>query len=115
MNSPEYHTYCKSDNRHHLRMVDGEGKILLATGSFASQKECEAALESIRTNSQSDDLFDRVEVEPDRFCFHLMQPDGIVVGTSPHFDSHLNRERAIAQVRYFGADARLRELDEPPS
>ena len=115
MQNPKYHMHRKSDGRFHIRFVDSEDNTVLTAGSFASRLDCEAVMQSMRNNSRFEARFERAETTGHRFYFHLVAVDGIIVGTSPHYDTEPQRERALAVVRDFGPTAPLEELDEVAS
>ena len=112
MRNPKYHVHRKGDGRFHLKLIDSEGDTVLVAGSFPSRLDCETALQSMRNNSRFEARYRRAETTSHRFYFDLTGVDGIVVGTSPHYDSESKRERAIAGIRDFGPTAPLKESSE---
>ncbi|MGV6830803.1 MAG: YegP family protein [bacterium] len=81
------------------------GQVILASQGYASKSGCENGIDSVRKNSQNDDMFDRCTAKNGSPYFCLKASNGQVIGNSEMYSSTSAMENGIASVRKNAPDA----------
>ena len=83
----------------------GNGQVILTSEQYNSKSACENGIESVRTNSQNDDRFDRKTAKDGSPYFNLKASNGQVIGKSEMYTSTSAMENGIASVKKNAPDA----------
>ena len=75
------------------------GQVILSSQGYASRSGCENGIESVRTNSKNDDMFDRCTAKNGSPYFCLKASNGQVIGSSEMYSSKSAMENGIASVK----------------
>lgn len=75
------------------------GQVILASQGYAAKSGCENGINSVRTNSQNDDMFERLTAKDGSPYFRLKASNGQVIGNSEMYSSTSAMENGIASVR----------------
>lgn len=75
----------------------GNGQVILSSEGYKAKPSCMNGIDSVRTNSQSDERFERKETATGH-KFNLKSTNGQVVGTSEVYTSVSAMENGIASV-----------------
>ncbi len=75
------------------------GQVILSSQGYASRSGCENGIESVRTNSKKDDMFDRCTAKNGSPYFCLKASNGQVIGNSEMYSSKSAMENGIASVK----------------
>lgn len=87
----------------------GNGQVILSSQGYASKSGCDNGIESVRKNSQNDDMFDRCEAKNGSPYFCLKSSNGQVIGNSEMYSSNLAMENGIASVKKNAPDASVED------
>lgn len=82
----------------------GNGQVILSSEGYKAKPSCMNGIESVRTNSQSDERFERKETASGH-KFNLKSTNGQVIGTSEVYTTVAAMENGIASVRKNAPDA----------
>ncbi len=88
----------------------GNGQVILTSEQYNSKSACENGIESVRTNSQNDDRFERKTAKDGSPYFNLKASNGQVIGKSEMYSSTSAMENGIASVKKNAPDAGVEEL-----
>ena len=88
----------------------GNGQVILSSQGYASKSGCDNGIESVRTNSQNDAMFDRCEAKDGSPYFCLKASNGQVIGNSEMYTSSTAMENGIASVAKNAPDASVEEV-----
>ncbi|WP_222984541.1 YegP family protein [Flagellimonas meishanensis] len=88
----------------------GNGQVILTSESYNSKSACENGIESVRTNSQNDDRFERKTAKDGSPYFNLKASNGQVIGKSEMYTSTSAMENGIASVKKNAPDAAVVEI-----
>ncbi|RDY61160.1 YegP family protein [Flagellimonas nanhaiensis] len=83
----------------------GNGQVILTSEQYNSKSACENGIESVRTNSQNDDRFERKTAKDGSPYFNLKASNGQVIGKSEMYSSTSAMENGIASVKKNAPDA----------
>lgn len=88
----------------------GNGQVILTSESYNSKAACDNGIESVRTNSQNDDRFERKTAKDGSPYFNLKASNGQVIGKSEMYTSTSAMENGIASVKKNAPDASVEEV-----
>ena len=77
----------------------GNGEIILSSQGYIAKSSCENGIESVRTNSQANNMFERNTASDGSPYFNLKASNGLVIGTSEMYSGTTARETGIASVK----------------
>ncbi len=87
------------------------GQVILSSEGYKAKPSCMNGVESVRTNSQSDDRFERKQTSTGH-KFNLKSTNGQVIGTSEVYSSTSAMENGIASVKKNAPDAGVEDKSE---
>ena len=85
------------------------GQVILSSQGYASKSGCENGIDSVRTNSQNDDMFDRCTAKDGSPYFNLKASNGQVIGSSEMYSGTSAMENGIASVKSNAPDAAVED------
>ncbi|MEO9511521.1 MAG: YegP family protein [Flavobacteriaceae bacterium] len=88
----------------------GNGQVILTSQSYASKDGCKNGIESVRTNSQSDDQFERKTAKDGSPFFTLNATNGQVIGKSEMYTSTSAMENGIESIKKNAPDATVDDI-----
>jgi uncharacterized protein YegP (UPF0339 family) len=74
------------------------GQVILTSQGYTTKSSCENGIESVRTNSVSDENFDRNKSTNNKDYFNLKAGNHQIIGTSEMYESASGMETGIASV-----------------
>ena len=87
----------------------GNGEIILTSQGYSSKSACKNGIESVRTNSQVDEHYEKITAQDGRYYFNLKAANTQVIGTSEMYESSSGRENGIASVKANAPGATVEE------
>lgn len=85
--------------QYRFNLKAGNGEIILRSEGYTTKSSCENGIDSVRTNSQDDGKFERLDASNGSPYFNLKASNGQVIGTSQMYSSNSARETGIASVK----------------
>ncbi|RPE05935.1 DUF1508 domain-containing protein [Chitinophaga lutea] len=98
-----------SNGEHRFKLKAGNGETILVSESYTSKSACKNGIESVRTNSQVDERYEKLTAKDGRYYFNLKAANAQVIGTSEMYDSSSGRENGIASVKANAPGATVEE------
>ncbi|MCL6267095.1 YegP family protein [Flagellimonas myxillae] len=77
----------------------GNGQVILSSEAYTTKAACENGIESVKTNSQDDNRYDRKTAKDGSPYFNLKASNGQVIGASEMYSSTSAMENGIASVK----------------
>lgn len=77
----------------------GNGQVILSSEAYTTKSACENGIESVKTNSQDDNRFERKTAKDGSPYFNLKASNGQVIGASEMYSSTSAMENGIASVK----------------
>ncbi|TMU54643.1 YegP family protein [Flagellimonas algicola] len=77
----------------------GNGQVILSSEAYTTKAACENGIESVKTNSQDDNRYDRKTAKDGSPYFNLKASNGQVIGASEMYSSSSAMENGIASVK----------------
>ena len=96
--------------QYRFNLKAGNGQVILSSEAYKAKASCENGIESVRTNSQDDDKFERLTAKDDSPYFNLKATNGQVIGTSEMYSSTDAMENGIASVKNNAPDATVEDI-----
>ena len=87
----------------------GNGITILTSEGYGAKASCENGIESVRKNSQTDNLFERKNSTNGKFYFNLKATNGQIIGTSEMYESEASRDNGIDSVKSNAANAEIED------
>lgn len=95
--------------KYRFNLKANNGQVILSSQGYASKDGCNNGIESVRTNSQNDDMFERLTAKDGSPYFNLKAANGQVIGNSEMYSSTSAMENGIASVKKNAPDASVSE------
>ena len=84
-------------------------KVILGSEGYTTKAACINGIESVKTNSQDDNRFDRKEAKNGKPYFNLKATNGQVIGSSQMYASTSGRDNGIESVKKNAPEAETKE------
>ena len=95
--------------QYRFNLKANNGQIILSSEAYKAKASCENGIESVRTNSQDDNKFERLTAKDDSPYFNLKATNGQVIGTSEMYSSTSAMENGIASVKTNAPEATIED------
>ncbi len=87
----------------------GNGQVILTSQLYEAIDGATNGIDSVRTNSQIDERFDRKVASDGSPYFSLLAGNGQIIGKSEMYSSEAGRDNGIASVKTNAADATVND------
>lgn len=87
------------NGEYQFNLKAGNGQIILVSEGYTTKANCTNGIESVKTNSKTDERFDRKSSSNGKYYFNLKATNGQVIGTSEMYETDASRENGIASVK----------------
>ncbi len=77
----------------------GNGQVILSSEAYTTKAACENGIESVQTNSQDDNRYERKTAKDGSPYFNLKASNGQVIGASEMYSSTSAMENGIASIK----------------
>lgn len=88
-----------SDGDFRFNLKAGNGEIILTSQGYTTKAGCEKGIESVRTNSQVDDRYEKLTAKDGRYYFNLKAANNEIIGRSEMYEGTSGRDSGIASVK----------------
>ena len=95
----------KGQFRFNLKAANGQ--TILSSEGYSGKAACENGIESVRTNSQNDDRYERLTAKNGSPYFNLKAANGQVIGNSEMYSNTSAMENGITSVKTNAPDAKV--------
>jgi uncharacterized protein YegP (UPF0339 family) len=95
----------RANGEFQFNLKAGNGQTILASEGYTTKAACLNGIESVKTNSQIDERFDKKESSNGKPYFNLKASNGQIIGSSEMYESTAARDNGIASVKTNAADA----------
>ena len=99
----------RTNGEFQFNLKAGNGEIILTSEGYSSKAGCQNGIESVRTNSQRDSLYELKASANGKFYFNLKATNGQIIGTSQMYYDMAARSHGIASVKENAPDAIIME------
>ena len=99
------------NGKYYFNLKAGNGEIILTSQMYADKGGCEKGIESVRTNSASEDQFDALEDKSGKPYFVLKAKNSQVIGRSESYSSKSSLKKGVASVMRNAPEARVVEVE----
>ena len=106
----KFEIYTDKAGEFRFRLKASNGQAILSSQGYKAKASCKNGIESVRKNSQNDDLFERMESKSGKFHFNLKSANSQVIGTSQMYASKSSMENGVDSVRKNAPDAEVIEV-----
>lgn len=95
----KFEIYADKSGESRFRLKASNGQVIIASQGYKSKAGCVNGIESVRKNSQDDNLFERLEAKNGKSYFNLKSSNGQVIGASQMYSSNSSMENGIASIK----------------
>ena len=89
----------RSNGEFQFNLKAGNGQTILTSEGYTTKAACLNGIESVKTNSHDDGIFDRLESKSGKPYFNLKASNGQIIGASEMYESTSARDNGIASVK----------------
>ncbi|NDV42362.1 MULTISPECIES: YegP family protein [Flagellimonas] len=108
----KFEIYRDKGGEFRFRLKAANGQNILASEGYRAKSGCTNGIDSVRRNSQDDDMYERLESSSGKPYFNLKAANGQVIGTSEMYSSHSAMENGIASVKNNAPGATVEDLTQ---
>jgi len=105
MGHPKFAVKTGNDGKFYFNLTAKNGQAILSSQGYASKSGCDNGIESVKTNSQLDERFERKEAKDGQFYFVLNAANNQVIGKSEMYKTKAAMENGIKSVATNAPDA----------
>ena len=87
----------------------GNGQVILSSEGYATKAACQNGIESVKKNSQKDEMFEMKVSSNGKFYFNLRATNGQVIGNSEMYESKSACENGVESVKKNAPDAEVED------
>lgn len=95
----KFEVYQDAKMEYRFRLKAGNGQTILASEGYSAKAGCMNGIESVRTNSQDDNRYERKKSSNGKHYFNLKASNGQIIGTSEMYEGSSGMENGIASVK----------------
>lgn len=95
----------RNNGEFQFNLKAGNGQTILSSEGYSTKSGCTNGVESVKTNSQDDDRYDKKESSGGKPYFTLKATNGQIIGSSEMYESTSARDNGIASVKSNAPDA----------
>lgn len=100
----------KSGEKFHFVLKAANGQVILSSQMYASKASAMNGIESVKTNSADDSLFERKTAANGKFHFNLKSTNGQIIGSSQMYASESGVTNGIESVKNNAPKASVKEV-----
>ncbi|MDX1665690.1 MAG: YegP family protein [Saprospiraceae bacterium] len=102
----------QSDNnqKYYFRLKAKNGQTILSSQGYADKSGAKNGIESVKSNSGHDDLYQIKESESGKFHFNLLAKNKQVIGSSQMYSSKSGMKNGIESVKNTAPKAEIVDL-----
>ena len=99
----------EKNNEWYFNLKAGNHETILQSEGYKAKASAEKGIESVKTNSQNDDRFERKVAKNGQHYFSLNASNGQSIGRSEMYTSKAGMENGIESVRKNAPNAEIKE------
>ena len=100
----------RTNGEYQFNLKAGNGQVILTSEGYNSKVGCINGIESVRTNSQRDSLYELKASINGKFYFNLKAVNGQIIGTSQMYADESGRNNGVESVKSNAPDAVIEDL-----
>lgn len=98
-----------SDGQFRFVLKAGNAETILTSELYTTKSAAENGIASVRTNSPSDERYEKKTASNGKFYFNLKAGNHQVIGTSQMYASEQSRDKGIASVKTNGPSQTVKD------
>ena len=100
----------RTNGEYQFNLKAGNGQVILTSEGYSSKANCQNGIDSVKTNSQIDERFERKTSTNGKPYFNLKASNGQIIGTSEMYESTASRDNGIESVKNNAPSAEVVDL-----
>ena len=92
-------TKTGKDGQFYFNLNADNGQTILSSQGYTTKAACVNGIESVKTNSAKEDMFEKKDSANDKFYFNLKATNGQIIGSSQMYTTSASRDNGIASVQ----------------
>ncbi|MEI2693879.1 MAG: YegP family protein [Saprospiraceae bacterium] len=89
----------RSNGEFQFNLKAGNGQVILTSEGYSSKAGCQNGIESVRTNSQRDSLYELKDSANGKLYFNLKAVNGQIIGTSQMYNDQSGRNSGKKSIK----------------
>ena len=98
MGHPKFTVKSGKDGKLYFNLTAKNGQVILSSQGYASKSGCDNGIDSVKTNSQVDERFERKEAKDGQHYFALTAANSQTIGKSEMYTSKSSMENGIKSI-----------------
>jgi uncharacterized protein YegP (UPF0339 family) len=100
------------NDEYHFNLVSDLEDLILRSESYSSKSACLNGIESVQSNADDEDRYERMVAEDGQFYFNLKAKNGEIIGTSTLYDTDSLRDQAIENLKALATAGEIKNIEE---
>jgi uncharacterized protein YegP (UPF0339 family) len=112
MMAAKFDLEMSANGKYMFNLKAGNGQVILTSQMYESKAAAEQGIESVRSNAEADDNFERKTSKSGQPYFVLKATNDQIIGTSEMYSAEAAMENGIASVKANAPTARVADKTE---
>ena len=100
------------NDEYYFILLSDQEDLILRSESYSSKSACLNGIESVQSNADDEDRYERMVAEDGQFYFNLKAKNGEIIGNSHFFDTENLRDHAIENLKVFAIAGEIKNIEE---
>ncbi|MAO48209.1 MAG: hypothetical protein CL527_05770 [Aequorivita sp.] len=101
----------KSGDKFHFVLKAANGQVILTSQMYASKASAMNGIESVKTNSGKDSMYEKKTAANGKFHFNVKATNGQIIGSSQMYASESGVSTGIESVKKNAPGASIKEVE----
>lgn len=111
MGHPKFEVKTGKDGQFYFNLTAKNGQTILSSEGYTTKSACKNGIDSVKTNSQIDERYERKVAKDGQDYFVLKSGNHQVIGTSEMYKSKQAMENGISSVKENAPNAEIEYID----
>lgn len=100
----------RKNGEYQFNLKSSNGEVILTSESYAAKISCKSGIESVKRNSQQEEMYEKRTSKDGHYYFNLKAANGQIIGTSEMYNNSASRDSGIASVKRNAPEAIIIDL-----
>jgi len=110
MGHPKFEVKTGKNDQFYFNLTAKNGQVILSSEGYTTKSACKNGIDSVKTNSQIDDRFERKVAKDKQEYFVLKSGNHQVIGKSEMYKSKSGMENGISSVKENASNAEAEDV-----
>ena len=99
-------------DEYYFNLVSDQEDLILRSESYSTKSACLHGIESVQSNADDEDRYERMVAEDGQFYFNLKGKNGEIIGNSNLYDTETLGDQAIENLKVLATACEIKNIEE---